>query len=271
MLSSHSCGPVTPGAGSTLSTADEDRESAVSQFFHDFRDRDRGAVKYFLRQPLRTLRTLRDLLRLPLLRADLDVDDVEGAPIHRALAQRHTMRRFLPHAAVLVLPSEPGGYLVGPRRQTVRRMIRKAERAGVRCTSVDDLDGRSALLRIADTYERTNPRHSYRNPDALNEDLPDARTWLVARVGDYRPLVLSVTPVQGEWALLRYFRTLGPDAECTHARYALIAHLAECLGRSGVRYLFDEAPPARLPNGLRHYQRMVGFRLYRTHPTSSVT
>ena len=39
--------------------------------------------------------------------------------------------------------------------------------------------------------------------------------------------------------------------------------LVETLSARGVRYLVEGTHPAELPNGLRHFQRMVGFRLHR--------
>lgn len=39
--------------------------------------------------------------------------------------------------------------------------------------------------------------------------------------------------------------------------------LAEALAERGVRYLVDTAEPQWLPGGLRHFQRMIGFRLVR--------
>jgi hypothetical protein len=39
--------------------------------------------------------------------------------------------------------------------------------------------------------------------------------------------------------------------------------LVETLAARGVRYWVEGTHPAELPNGLRHFQRMVGFRLHR--------
>jgi hypothetical protein len=44
---------------------------------------------------------------------------------------------------------------------------------------------------------------------------------------------------------------------------ALVAALAE----RGVRHLVDSTPPPQLSNGLRHFQRMVGYRYARVRVT----
>jgi hypothetical protein len=103
----------------------------------------------------------------------------------------------------------------------------------------------------------------YRNPAPDNDDLLNYRLWLVARAADGRPVLLSVTPVDGEVALLRYFRTLGTGQEQSHARYLMTEVLVERLVRLGARYLVDGSNLFLLPNGLRHFQQMVGFRIVR--------
>jgi hypothetical protein len=75
--------------------------------------------------------------------------------------------------------------------------------------------------------------------------------------------MLSVTPNDGEWAQLRYFRTLGSGPEHSDSRYLMTQVLVAALSERGVRRLVDGVHPADLPNGLRHFQRMVGFRLAR--------
>lgn len=247
--------------------AGHDAEHAVSRFFQDFQDRRGTASGYLLRRPVRALATVRSMLRLPVLEAVTRPDTVEGAVVDEALAQRHTRRRFLLHASVLVLPREPGQYAMGSDRKTLRRMARKAVEAGITCGGVEDPSERRRLLEVFNGWERTTPRTQYRNVDVDNDDLLDYRRWLVARARDGRPLLLAVIPVDGAWALLRYFRTVGIGTEQTLARYAMFEYLVERLVQDGVRYVFDKTSPARLPNGLRHYQRMIGFRLFRIRVT----
>jgi hypothetical protein len=72
-----------------------------------------------------------------------------------------------------------------------------------------------------------------------------------------------VVPVDGEWSSLWYYRTIGQGQAQSDARYLLMDALVEELVLPGVRYLLDGRAPAGLPNGLRHFQRMAGFRIYR--------
>ena len=142
-------------------------------------------------------------------------------------------------------------------------MVRKAQRAGITVRRIVDPVEQLHLITIADEWERVNPNPNYRDRLASNEDCLRYRLWVAAySLTDY-PLAVAVTPTAGHWALLRYFRTIGVGSVQSLARYCLMQALAEELVQAGVRYLVDETSPAKLPNGLRHYQRMVGFRLVR--------
>jgi hypothetical protein len=63
--------------------------------------------------------------------------------------------------------------------------------------------------------------------------------------------------------VLRYSRTLVRDKESAVARYAAMPFLVERLRRDGVRFVADPGRPYWLANGVRRYQRKVGFRLVR--------
>ena len=128
---------------------------------------------------------------------------------------------------------------------------------------MDDDTERQELVRLADEWERNNPHDQYRNANPSNKELLAHPLWLAAYSSEGRPLLLSVTPVDGEWAQLRFFKTIGSGDEQSVARYYLVQILVEHLVQLGVRYLFDVTSPLRLPNGLRHYQRVIGFRIYR--------
>lgn len=165
--------------------------------------------------------------------------------------------------SVLTLPHETGQYSLGASKQTLRRKMRQAARLGVRWAEVTDPAERQRLAKLADEYVRTHPDVTYRNANPDTSDLPSYGLWLAAYSAEGHPLLLSVTPVDGEIALLRYFRTLGGGEAQSNARYLMTEVLVEHLVNRGVRYLVDGLFPAWLPNGLRHYQRMVGFRIVR--------
>ena len=243
-----------------------DREARVSAFFQDYRGGGRGPVRHALRNPRATVAVVRDMLLLPRLTAALSSSD-DGRTIRAAILDKHPVRRVFPHASVLVLPSVAARYSEGHAKQTLRRKIRKAEQRHITWKRVDDPVERQKLVQLADDWERINPQKQYRNPNPENDELPVHPLWLVAYSDDGRPLLLSVTPVDGEWALLRYFKSIGAGEEQSLARYYMMQVLVDHIVPMGVRYLFDVTSPLRLPNGLRHYQRMIGFRIFRIRVT----
>lgn len=237
-------------------------EAEVSHFFEEYQDDSRGAASYLLRHPRRVLSVVANMARLPRLSVAVR-PTADGKEILRAILDRHPLRRAFPHAAVLVLPREPGMYAFGPSKQTLRRKVRKAKALGITWRRIDDPAEREKLAQIAEDWERINPHEQYRNPHPMVSGLQVHPLWLAAFSADGRPLLLSVTPVDGRWALLRFFKSIEAGTEQSLARYYMTEVLVEHLVRANVRYLFDVTSPLRLPNGLRHFQRMIGYRIYR--------
>lgn len=165
--------------------------------------------------------------------------------------------------AALRVPADPAAYSHGARRQTLRRKCRAAERQGVTCRLVPRGPERETLLARAHAAERAHPDDWYRNPAPDNSDLLRHDLWLVAEDADGVPLLLTVAPVWGDTAVLRYFRTLGWERVHSDARYLATRALVEELSRRGVRTLLDTEHPGEQSNGIRHFQRMVGFRYHR--------
>ncbi len=63
--------------------------------------------------------------------------------------------------------------------------------------------------------------------------------------------MLSVTPIDGEFALLGHFRTIGSGDEQSDARYLMTDVLVEQLVDRGVRFLADgEAWPSPMGSGI---------------------
>lgn len=255
---------VTRDAGAVPETAAA-REARLSQLLHDYRaDRAAGVgrLRCLLARPGAAVTAGSDLLRLPRLEV-APSGSRDGAVIREAILPAWSLRRLIPHAAVLALPETAEEYLLGASKQTLRRKVRKAERLGITWRRVDDPVERWNLVRLGNDWERNNPNEQYRNAEPDNSDLPNYELWLLACASDGRPLVLSVTPVDGQWGMLHYFRGMEAGEEQSLARYYLMTVLVEHLVAAGVRYLFNSGTPIRITNGLRHYQRMVGFRTYR--------
>lgn len=164
--------------------------------------------------------------------------------------------------AVLEIPADPASYLLGSHRQTLRRKVRAAQREGLRCREVPP-EERPALLAIANASERSHPHAEYRQDAPDNDDLLALSVWIAVHDADDSPVLVAVVPIAGEWATLRYYRALGWEKRHSDARYLGMVALVEALAAHGVRHLVDSTPPPALGNGLRHFQRMVGFRYFR--------
>lgn len=240
-----------------------DPEQAFSTYLQAYADWDGPKYSFVLRHPGRSISAALAVVRLQRLTASPSATP-NGDAIRVALQPRSTFwRTWAPVTAVLPLPACPGDFDLGRQNQTLRRQVRRAQRTGIRWATIEDPAERLALLELAADSERAHPIDIYRIAEPDNRELLAFPLWIAAYATDGRPLLLSVTPVDGQWALLRYFRTIGSGQEQSHARYLALHALATHLASLGVRYLFDQASPATLPPGLRHYQRMIGFRIFR--------
>jgi hypothetical protein len=131
--------------------------------------------------------------------------------------------------------------------------------AGITWRRITDPAEKQTLLERARRHEQETAREQYRNPEADNAELVDYDLWLVAEKADGAPVFVTVIPVDGEWAALRYFRTLEVSEEASNARYLMTQVLVEHLSALGVRYLVDPAIPHCLSTGLREFQMMSGY------------
>ncbi len=240
-----------------------DPEPIASAFLADYAAREQSAAAY-LRGHLREFVAAREAIgALPGFDADLG-ETSEGMAVRAGLRTTPAWRTaFRGVRSVLVLPASGDRYLEGPDRATVRRKHRAAERAGLRFHAVTSLDERIELLEIANEHERLGALDSYRTNAPDNDDLLGIGLWLVATDADGTPIMLAVMPVDSGWATLRYYRTLQTSEHASLARYWMMSAVVDALVARGVRVLADTADPRWLPMGLRHYQRMIGFRLAR--------
>lgn len=239
-------------------------EAVVNRYLDAFEAAGDRRRAFLLRRPIALLRVLRRIDALERLSV-APSRTAEGQLLgHIVGAMRNRVHTPL-HAvsAVLTIPEAEGEYEAGSSKQTLRRKVRDAERRGIVWAPVTEHEDRRALMELADLHERTDEDDRYRNDTSDNSELVERGLWLVARARDGQPLLLSVTPVDGETAALRYFRTLRSDDAASVARYLMTRVLVEELRARGVRHLLDTTPSVRLPHGLRHFQRMVGFRLKR--------
>ena len=229
-----------------------------------YRDSGLSAEQHLVRHPVRSAAMVLGALRLPVVRAELS-QTVQGRVLHRALTRRLApgVRFGASGVAVLAVPADVADYSAGAEKQTLRRKVRAARKRGITHRPVSDPAERRALLHLADEAERAHRDPTYRNAEPDIADLLDYDLWMVAEDRAGTPVLLAVIPIDGEWSMLRYFRTIGSGPDQSDARYLMTAELVAALSARGVRHLLDTTHPLDLSNGLRHFQRMVGFRLVR--------
>jgi membrane-associated phospholipid phosphatase len=246
-------------------------EARVWSFFHDYVDCGKPGYIYVLRHLGMSLGALIALFRLPCLQvapssANIEATTIRGflsPQVTAFLSPRSILTRITGFAtATLIVPREKGHYSLGASKQTLRRKVRRARRLGVCWAEVNDLQERHRLIKLAEEYEKVHPDETYRNAEPDLSWLLSHQLWLVAYSADDNPLLLSVTPVDGELAQLGHFRTIGFGEEQSDARYLMTEVLVEHLVDRGVRYLVDGGSLAK-PNGIRHFQRMLGFHIVR--------
>ena len=238
--------------------------SALDSFWGEYADAGRPGPGFALRRPVDLARALAAVRELPCERVRPS-STPGGRAVRAALEVRIAFGlpgRMLGTAA-LRIPARPEEYLEGRRAQTLRRKVRAAQRIGTVVEPVEDRQERLRLVALADRHEREHPDPTYRVEEPDNADLLDHDLWLVARAPGGTPLLLSVTPVDGDLATLRYFRTFGRGTAQSDARYLATAVLVEHLAQRRVRWLLDTESISAQTSGLRHFQKVVGFEYVR--------
>jgi len=257
--------PLARRRGPTLADrTDNAGEQALAAYWTAYVDDGRRGVRFILRNWSRSWAAFGAVRHLPVVEARPGATP-GGRAVRRVLAARATygVPARLLGTAVLEVPADAEHYLSGRRAQTLRRKIRSAERLGLGVRRIDDVADRRRLVEAANDAEQTHTDPAYRVPAPRNDDLLDHDVWLTVDDPEGQPLLLAVAPYDGEFAILRYFRTLGSSEAHSDARYLASSALVDELSARGVRYLLDTATPAEQTNGLRHFQRMVGFRYAR--------
>lgn len=253
---------------STIFSTIDDRdyeflESQVNGFLDQYEAAHSG-VAYLLRRPRSTAAAFACARQLPTLLVSPS-DTVEGRAVRRELSRGARRLRTPLHnvSGAIAIPDAFSVYEEGPSKQTLRRKVRAAQKRGITWEVVTDPALRRRLVDVADAYERGNPRERYRASSPSNDDLLGYDLWLLARTANGEPLLLSVTPIDDGVAALRYFRTLSSSPESSDARYLMTWALVGELAARRVHHLVDTTISMHLSHGLRHFQRMVGFRLLR--------
>lgn len=255
-------------SGRSPQQGSKDTETTLSLYFRNFsKSGCESKFVYTIKHPVESLRAAIAIFRLPSLSVKPSTT-ADGVIIREVLSPRSLMIRITGFTAgVLKLPNVPGQYMLGATKQTLRRKVRVARKLGVSWAEVVNPQERRELLKLAIQYEQEHPNVTYRNLNPGNYELEflNYDLWLAAYSAEGRPLLVSVTPVDGDFALLRYFRTIGSGEEQSTARYLMTEVLVDRLVAHGVRYLVDGTFASKLPDGLRKFQQMIGFQTARIY------
>lgn len=244
-----------------MPTPKTEADRTLAEFWRAYVDSGRGGFGYVLRNPREALRALQAVQSLPVVYPPKQSDTPGGREIERVLRQKGP--GGLPARwwsfAVLPIPDDPADSLKSPEAKRLRYTLRTAAAENITCRPVP-ADERPGLLDRANERDRHHPNPTYRVDDPQNEDLLEHDLWIVAVDDAGESLLLAVIATDGEFAALRYFRTLGDGEKHSLSRY--VAHYAavEALSAQGGRWLVDPEPPAAQKNGVRLFQRIVGFR-----------
>ena len=173
----------------------EERLSAFWQQHSESGERLRTTV---VRRPRQVARAVADALTLPRLEALLT--DSDGGRRLREQLQRTVIGRLTvggSGACVLHIPDQPGAYQQGPRRQTLRRKTRAAQRRGVTTREVTAASEQRELAALLAEALRSKTDQRYRD-EADQAFLAGKGLWTVAQSDDGSPLVIAVTPFDGD-------------------------------------------------------------------------
>ena len=237
---------------------------ALDEFFGALPSGRGALIGWVVRHPLRIAGAARSIRALPVLHA-APAGTPDGRVLSTGLARQSALGRRLVDGAtsVIRIADDPASYAAGSSRKTLRKQRNEAVRDGVHWLRVEDPAERSRLLALANAAERSHPDGRYRTADPDNRDLLPLSAWWVALSASGTPLLLAVAAIDGEWAMLRYFRVLDRSRDGFRARFLMMDVLVHELASSGVRVLATDMSPIRLGQGLRDFQHRVGFELVR--------
>ena len=236
-------------------------DRTLADFWRSYSDSGRSVFEHVVRHPIQSLQALHAVQKLPFVYPNEPAATPSGREVERVMHQKGPLgfpARWWGFAA-LPVPEDPQASLETPEAKRLRYHLRWAAAENIAPRPVHP-DERTSLVERANERDRTHTDPTYRIVEPRNEDLLEHDLWVVAQDGTGEPLILAVAAVDGEFAVLRYFRTLGDDEKHSLSRYPAHLSLVESLADRGVRWLLDPVPPGAQTNGVRLFQRNMGFR-----------
>lgn len=244
-----------------MPTPKSEADRTLAEFWRSYVDAGQGGFQFVAKNPRESLRALLAIQELPVVYPHRLSDSPDGRAIAEVLRQKGP--GGLPArwwgSSALPIPEDPADSLKSREAKRLRYTLRLAKAENISCRMVEP-DERAALVESANERDHHHTNPTYRNTDAENSNLLDHDLWIVAEDEGGEPLLLAVVATDGEFAVLCRFRTQGDTEKHSLSRY--IAHYAvvEALAARGVRWLLDNTPPAAQTNGVRLFQRILGFR-----------
>ncbi len=244
-----------------MPTPKSEADRTLADFWRSYAESEQKGFGFVAKNLRATLRAMLAIQELPVVYPPVLSDTPGGRAIADVLHQKGP--GGLPARwwsfAVLPIAENPADSLKSPEAKRLRYTLRVAATEKISCRPADPGE-RAALRELADERDRNHTNPMYRVEDPQNGDLMNHDLWIVAEDDTGQPLLLAVTATDGEFAVLRYFRTLGDGEKHSLSRYVAQYAVVEALSERGVRWLVDNEPPAAQTNGVRLFQRIVGFR-----------
>lgn len=222
-----------------------------------------------VRRPVRFAALIALLIRIPTEHVVLS-ETMSGQALAEYFRQRAMgivpRKRFF--RGVLLLPPEHATYLRGPRRQAVRRNLRRAAAAGIQCELVPDraraLDDISQVLGHHPGSTTDPGFHLVVERVRATAQRPES-TVTVARDGDGRPVAVAAAIIDDSVCVIN-----AAVATSLEARWALHDHLVGILIARRVKYLLadGEGPFGALAftRNVQHFQHLLGYELRHVVP-----
>ena len=156
----------------------------------------------------------------------------------------------------------PSSGTPGLANKSARKHARRALRAGVTWTRITEESEKLCTSSTSPTRTCIGRRGdaAYQVADYNFHSLLKCEQWLAAWL-DGEPILLSVTAVDRDWAMMCYFNSFGSDRTAGSTRYLMTQVLTDVLAELGVRFVCDsEGSSVPAPEGASRVLPHGGFQ-----------
>jgi hypothetical protein len=222
----------------------------------------KALARYGCRHPGQLMEVAAAILRLPRLQVIVSAESHGENLIKRLGRRSFSAMGWYPAESAMVLPVDEATYLRGKARQALRTNVTRAKKDGLRCLRVSDADerkrwtdeifaARTAPENLAEFMEHYETRGAVGPTDM--HVIVDAEDQLVA---------LCEVAVDTETAMVDVFVKMPDHPSAAVARYMMLLDIVSGLIDRGVKVLLVDASRLHVSEGIRYFQRRVGFEPY---------